>query len=84
MRSKKLKKSEIDKTLQSLPMYEQVIAKLNRCKKLREDVFADEKKKLMLKESAGKLSAVQAAYQEKYKLHSTKSSEYDVINGQNF
>lgn len=46
------------KTTQAMPMHEQVIEKLNRCKKLRQAVFEGDQEKTLLQESANKLKGI--------------------------
>ena len=74
--SKRHKKVEIDKALQQLPLHDQLIEKLERCKALRQAVIKGDAKSNELKDSGTKLAQLRESLSEKEKTYRTKNSEY--------
>ena len=76
LNSKRLKKAEIDKALQQLPLHDSMIEKLERCKALRSAVTKGTIKQNELKDSGNKLAQIREALSAKETIYRTKSGEF--------
>ena len=64
LKSKDLKLREVVKATTAMPMHDQVLEKLTRCKRLRQAVEDGDKEIRALKESASKLTSLQVTLRE--------------------